>query len=210
MAEQPKPTITGKTLAQAAPKLPQMKNNPLTPEQVAAFSQLRNILDPTNQTFNPVSRLGALLMQQEGGQLAHWQTPLNVLGLTFSDKYLAEDASAAEIRMLKEAELSPISARDRVAVGPEALAGKRQDVIPHELAHYAFNKMGLEGYGIEEKLIRQLMINNGLNVKENMDFLGQTTPVDERNLLSIIQELTNKVTKDADKMLKARTKAKGK
>lgn len=204
MADRPKPAINGKSFQAST------KNNPLTPEQVAAFSQLRNILDPNNQTYNPVSRLGALLMQEQGGQIAHWQTPLNVLGLTFNDKYLAEGASKPEVNMLKESEMSPINARGRIAVGPEAMQGKRVDVIPHEVAHKAFNEMGLESFGVEEKIIRQLMINDGLNVKDNLDFLSATTPVDERNLLSIIQELTAKVTKDADKMLKARTKTKGK
>lgn len=204
MAEQPKPAITGKGLA-AVERLPQTSNSKLTPEQIAAFSQLRNILDPSNQTFNPVSRLGAQVMQDEGKQVAHWRSPLNVLGLTFGGKYLPDD-NPIETKMLKESGLGPIDARGQIAVGPEFMQGKRQDIMPHELAHKAIQAMGLLTYGLEEQVIRQLMINDGINVKENLEFLSATTRIDDKNILSILQDVTRQVSKEADKKLKKKGK----
>lgn len=202
MAEQPKPTITGKTLAQAAPKLPQMKNNPLTPDQIAMFSELRNLLDPNSQFYNPVTRYGAQLMQEQGQQISHWQTPLNVGGLTFLDRYLP--SNEVESNMLKEAGLSPTSARGQIAVGPEAMSGKRKDVIPHELAHKALNALNIKR--MDEEIVRQLMINNGLNIKENMQWLSAMTPSTDAEFVELLEGVTRFASQQAEEKLKKKGK----
>lgn len=177
----------------------QPKRSHLTPEQEAAFTQLRNILDPENQTYNPVSRRGAQIMQERGQTVKHWQTPLNVLGLTFHDDYLPQ--AGVESNMLREAELSPTSARGQIAVGPEFMTGKRPDTLPHELAHLAILADGVATGGIDEAIIRQLMIQDGIAVKENMEFLSATIRTDA---MDVVEGLARSASKQSATKLKGK------
>lgn len=149
-------------------------------------------------------------MQERGQQVHYWQSPFNVLGLTFHEDYLGEGATKDETKLLKESGLSPIAARGQIAANAMALTDpwQRPDIIPHELAHLAILADGYADGGIDEAIVRQLMIQDGLSVKDNMEFLSATIRTDA---MDIVENFAKFTAEEAARKLKANTpKAKGK
>lgn len=181
------------------------KHTHTQPDQAEIFSQLRNVINPDSEAFNPVSRLGAQMMNEEGKQINYWKTPLNVLGLSFHEDYLADGASKAETNALKEMGLSPISARNQIGADQRVLHSKeRQDVIPHEIAHKALQSLGFRASNAQEAVVRQLMINDGINVKENMEFLKDTFRMDDKAFVDWLKDAAKSFSEAASEKLKNR------
>lgn len=174
-------TQVGSYLAPKPAVRPGFEHSTLTEEQKRMKEALKQLFDDTTEEGgNPLSKLGALLSDNE--TFGHYQTPMNALGITFDNNFPMDNAEEGLQTVLKEAQMDPTKAKGRIAIGPETMKAERTDTVPHELMHKAskFLKEAYPGNSktdiIDHAVIPSAMINENIEAKENERYLEYMFP----------------------------------